>query len=200
MKKIMAIIAATLLIWGCDSSNSLYDSIYIFDDEHTDLPAYTEWGYNTFGAYYDRDVFISGSNTPGKILVKDNKTVFSLAGHVTGDYYTDWNLTLKFVLSGYSPAKYDDLVSLNDSTINLTDPKVKVCIFADYVEDTVQVLSGELNIKRVQHLFVDKKSVEAILSGYFDLRVIKGVSPITISNGRFDVGIGNNNFYFLETK
>jgi hypothetical protein len=198
MKNILVIIASVaLLASGCDSSNNLYDSIYIFDEVYKDLPAYTEWGYNTFGAYYDRDVFISGSRTPAKILVKNNKTVLSLAGHVTGDYYYDPDMTLKFVFAGYSPSKYADLINLNDSTIDLTNPKIKVCIVAGGAEDTLDVLNGELFFKRVQHLYVDKKSTEAILSGYFHLQIMKDGTPETISNGRFDLGIGNENFYAL---
>lgn len=58
-----------------------------------------------------------------------------------------------------------------------------------------EILEGELNFKRVQILQVDKKVVEAILSGYFDLKAIINGKPITVSDGRFDVGIGRDNFY-----
>ena len=33
------------------------NSVYIEDADIPGMPAYTEWGYNTFGAFYGRDLF-----------------------------------------------------------------------------------------------------------------------------------------------
>ncbi len=192
-KNFLLILSAVLLISGCTSSDNLDDSVYVYDEEYTDLPAYTEWGYNTFGAYYDRNLFISSDATPAKVLSKGGKTVFSLQG--TYDIYG--SMTVKFVLDGYSPAKYADLVSLNDSTIDLANPKCKVCLLLNGIEDTLNILNGQLYIKRAQHLLVNKESVEAILSGYFQFQMLNDCTPSTISHGRFDVGIGYDNFYKL---
>jgi len=189
-KNFLLILSAVLLISGCASSDNLEDSIYIYDQEFTNLPAYTEWGYNTFGAYYDRALFISSDATPGKVLSAGGKTVFSLQG--TYDIYG--SMTVKFVLNGYSPAKYSDLVSLNDSIIDLANQKCKVCLLLNGEEDTLNILNGQLYIKRVQHLLVNKESSEAILSGYFQFQMLKDGNPSTISHGRFDVGIGYDNF------
>jgi hypothetical protein len=194
MKKLIIIIAVATLLAGCSSSYELNESVYIYDEEFTDLPAYTEWGYNTFGAYFDRNVFISGSTIPAKVISTDGKTEF----YLLGEYYNNYNsidMSLKFVLNGYTPATYPDLVSLNDSTIDLTSDECAVCLSIDGIMDTLQIINGELNFKRVQHLYVDKKSVEAILSGYFQLQFLLDGVPSTISNGRFDVGIGYDNFY-----
>jgi hypothetical protein len=194
MKKLIILVAVAVLLAGCTSEYQLDKSVYIYDEEFTDLPAYTEWGYNTFGAYYDRNLFISSGTIPAKVICNNGKTAFSLIGEYTHNGYTD-EMTLKFVLDGYSPAAYPDLVSLNDSIIDLSDPGCMVCMAQYGTEDTLQIINGELNFKRVQHLYVDKKSVEAILSGYFHFQFLIDGVPSTISNGRFDVGIGYDNFY-----
>ncbi len=185
-----------LSIAGCSSDYELNKSVYIYDDEFPDLPAYTEWGYNTFGAYYDREVFISNEKVPAKIVVSNNTTAFALYGELESDSYEE--TSVKFVLSGFNPAGYVDLVSLNDSVIDLPDSGCKVCITRFGIEDTLDIISGKLQIKRAQHLLVDKKSVEAILSGFFEFRAIYNTEPITLSEGRFDVGINKNNFYLLQ--
>jgi hypothetical protein len=192
-KNLLFIISGALLFTACSSSDNLEGSVTIYDDEYTDLPAYSEWGYNTFGAYYDRNVFISDNATPAKVLSKGGVTTFSLQG--AHEIYGD--MTLKFILKDYSPAKYADLVSLNDSTIDLANSKCKVCMVMGGKEDTVNILNGTLYIKRAQHLYVNKESVEAILSGYFQFQMIKEGTPSTLSHGRFDVGIGYDNFYKL---
>ena len=71
----------------------------------------------------------------------------------------------------------------------------RCAFFYHGVEDTLTIIDGELYFKRVQHLLVDKRSVEAILSGYFQFKTLVDGKPITLSNGRFDVGIGYENFY-----
>jgi hypothetical protein len=193
MKKLILIIPAVVLfISGCSSSDNLDNSVYIYDEEYTDLPVYTEWGYNTFGAYLDRDVFISGSSIPAKVFSTGNTTTFALYGTLTGDYN---QMILKFILEGYKPAEYKDLVSLNDSTINLAGSLCKVCLTLNGEEDTLHILNGELYFKRVQHLYVDKQSAETIMSGYFQLQMLIDGTPSTISHGRFDVGISYDNFY-----
>jgi hypothetical protein len=60
---------------------------------------------------------------------------------------------------------------------------------------TANILSGELTFKRAQNLLVDEKQVEVILSGYFEFKALIDNEPVTISNGRFDVGISPDNFY-----
>lgn len=193
MRKFLFIIAAATFLTGCESSYNLRSSVYIYDDEFTDLPAYTEWGYNTFGAYYDRSVFISDEDTPATVLCHDNKTAFTLDGELRENFGDEMSVT--FILTCFEPGKYSDLVILNDSTIDLADESCKVCLFYHGVEDTLNIIDGELYFKRVQHLLVDKKSVEAILSGYFQFKTLIDGKPITLSNGRFDVGLGYENFY-----
>ena len=42
---------------------------------------------------------------------------------------------------------------------------------------------------------VDKQQYEIILSGVFDFQALINNEPTSISMGRFDVGIANDNFF-----
>ena len=104
-------------------------------------------------------------------------------------------MLITFTLPGSLPEQYADLAVFNDSIIDLTDAACQVFVTIDTVKYAADILDGELNFKRVQILQVDKKLVEAILSGYFDFKAIINGKPVTVSDGRFDVGIGTDNFY-----
>jgi hypothetical protein len=90
------------------------------------------------------------------------------------------------------------MVALNDSVIDLKDPLCIVEMTGSFITKPVQILSGSLYFKRVQSLSVDKQHIEAIVSGYFEFKAIINDKPVTISEGRFDLGIGSDNFYFNE--
>jgi hypothetical protein len=183
---------------ACMNDNELERSIFIYDPEDMNLPAYSEWGYNTFGAYYDRDIFISSNGLiPAKIGVSDTSMTYMLNGQLghLDEYYFYHDMEVSFTLSGFIPAKYEDLAALNDSVIDLSDPHCQVTITVDNSKETVKILEGGLHFKRVQILYVDERKVEAILSGYFDFKAIVSDKPVTISDGRFDVGISHDNFY-----
>ena len=193
---ILTLISAFLI--ACMKENELKKSVFIYDPENIDLPAYSEWGYNTFGAYYDREIFVSNNElVPAKIIVSDTSFSFLLDGQKgTYDYYSGYQeMLLSFTLSGLMPAHYADLALLNDSIIDLTNSTCNVFVTIDTVKYTADILEGELNFNRVQLLQVDKQQVEAILSGYFEFKAIINHKPVTISDGRFDVGIGPDNFY-----
>lgn len=69
MKKFIYILAIAATLCGCFKESDLKKSIFIPDPDDSRLPAYTEWGYNTFGAYFDRDIFIYTDNTtPFKLI------------------------------------------------------------------------------------------------------------------------------------
>jgi len=199
MKRQIFIFSTIVLIFiGCSKENELKKSVFIYDPEFTDLPEYSEWGYNTFGAYYDRQVFISNNElVPAKIVVSNNSMSFILDGQKEGpDYYGNYTeMSMTFKLPGFSPEQYDNLAILNDSTFDLKNPAIQVLVSIDTIEYLADILSGELNFKRAQNLQVDKKQVEVILSGYFEFKALINNKPVTISDGRFDVGIGPDNFY-----
>ena len=87
--KNLPFIIVLLLVFACSSDTALKKSIYIPDEEFPELPKYSEWGYNTFGAYYDRQAFTSTSeDVPVKVINKAGKTSFVFAGR-KGPKYSD---------------------------------------------------------------------------------------------------------------
>ena len=199
MKKQLFILTTLILVFsGCAKENELKKSVYVPDAEFTDLPAYSEWGYNTFGAYFDRDIFVSNNRTvPSKVIVSNDTISFILNGQKgESDYYHDSKeMTMTFKLSDFSLVQYSDLTIFNDTTLDLKNPLYKVLVTIDTMKFTANILSGELTFKRAQNLKVDKEPVEVILSGTFDFKAIINSKPVTISDGRFDVGISPDNFY-----
>jgi hypothetical protein len=201
MKKLIlnSLIGIFILFISCSKETELKKSVFIPDEDYPDLPAYTEWGYNTFGAYYDRELFIyNESEVPVKAVNTGGKTSFTFKGQKgSSDYYsydyTDMSLIFDFI--GFAPQSYSDLVVLDDISVDLTDPACKVSVLIDTSKYEADILNGTINFKRAQNLLVDKKEIEVILSGTFEFQaVIKG-EPVSITLGRFDVGIGPDNFF-----
>jgi len=189
-----SILKLTILIMilsGCSQDFNLQKSVFINDVNNPGLPEYSEWGYNTFGAYIDREVFVSTENEqPAKIIV--NKDTLNLLLKGKSDSET---ITLKFSIIGNVPADFVGLISLNDSTIDLTNSKCIVTLTKKLTSKRLTVYEGNLFFKRVQTLYVDKTLTESILSGTFNFKTIIDGEPIAFSNGRFDLGIGYDNFF-----
>lgn len=183
----------TLLLSSCSNEDyHLNKSIFIEDTTSPGLPIYSEWGYNTFGAYIDRVPFVSDRvNLPAKVIV--NPDTFNLI--LNGNMNNTQPVKLTFKILGYSPATYADLISLNDKNFNLQSENCIVTLTENDKTSTLKIINGELKFIRVQKLFVDKVLTKSILSGTFSFQTFKGNDPITISNGRFDLGIGYDNFY-----
>jgi hypothetical protein len=199
-KSISGIIMMMMLMVSCNEYD-LSKSIFIPDKENPDLPAYSEWGYNTFGAYYDREPFVNhNSVVPAKVITTGGTTSFMLIG-ILGSYKFYYNspdrpgVTFTIELPGFSAQTRADLLELNDVVINLSDPLCNVHFTINGHEKQVEILSGSLHFKRVQNLIVDKEPTMIILSGTFLLQALIDGVPSSISEGRFDVGIGNDNFF-----
>lgn len=198
---ILLLSAIILFLAGCKKEYELKKSVYISDPDFPNLPAYSEWGYNTFGAFYDRDVFISNNKSvPAKVITDSNSISFILDGQKGDNYYYYYEyvhheMIMTFNLSGIRSTQYSDLTKLNDTIIDLTNPFCQVSISIDSVKYNVEILSGELNFKRAQFLQVDEVPAEVILSGYFECKAVLKDQPFTISDGRFDVGISTDNYY-----
>jgi len=198
MKNILFIFCAALFIFiGCSKDHKLDKSVFISDTEFTDLPAYSEWGYNTFGAYYDRTPFISNNSIlPAKVSIHNNSMSFDLDGQkefVNSYGYSEMVITFK--MEGITPADYTGLLQFNGTVHDLTKSGTLVLVTVNNIQDTAVILNGELKFKRAQNLLVDKQQIEVILSGTFGFRALINDKPITISEGRFDVGISPDNFY-----
>jgi hypothetical protein len=195
--KILIIPIVIFLTTGCKKDKELSNSVYISDAENPELPVYSEWGYNTFGAYYDRIPFISNNDAvPVKIIVTNDSTSFVFQGQKGPyDYYSNNAMSLIFKIKGFLPDSYNDLIILNDTLIDLKNPAIRVTVKMDASEYDATIISGHLEFKRAQNLIVDKKEVEVILSGHFEFQALINNEPIAISDGRFDLGIGPDNFF-----
>lgn len=200
MKRIIILLIATsLLAAGCSLDNDLKKSIMIYDPEYPELPIYSEWGYNTFGAYFDRDIFISNdTDVPAKLVATSTQATLTFAGSKNpyGSFGSDSYMALAFTFTGFSPKVPTDLAELHNRTFDLTSPSVQVTVWINGTQHTPRIFSGTLFVKRYQNLFVDKKLEEVILSGLFEMRMELNGKPLTLSNGRFDVGISPDNFFY----
>jgi hypothetical protein len=181
-----------MLLASCEPDKELNDSIYVADKEYPDLPAYTEWGYNTFGSYIDREIFEYSDAVPAKVITSQGKTTFMLKGKK--GYSTDMSLT--FNLSGFTAQTYSDLAQLNDTTFDLADTSNHVTLRLYNNNADMQVFNGQLQFKRAQLLYIDDVPSRVILSGYFHLQGLIESEPVSIYYGRFDVSIAEGiNFY-----
>lgn len=179
---------------SCDKLDdfNLSSTIFIEDQYYPGLPIYSEWGYNTFGAYIDRKVFVSTSDDlPVKVIVNPDTVHMIFRGRM-GSYPVD----LKFSIKGFSPETYYDLTLLDDTIINLKENGRAVSLKIGNETTELNLIEGELIIKKVQRLYVDEELSRSIMSGYFNLKTFLNNEPISISQGRFDFGVGYENFYY----
>lgn len=191
------LILTVLLFAACSRTDDfrLSSSIFIPDRDNPGLPVYSEWGYNTFGAYLDRTPITSDDLLmPVKVIVKENSCQLAFTGRFESKYQ---EFTLAFYLIDYTPKTFYDLLSLNGKQFNLTDEEVMV-VFHENRSDTLRVMEGELNVKRVQQLLVDKEEKKVVLSGTFSLKSDSDDKPVSISSGRFDVGVDDRNFFMTQ--
>jgi hypothetical protein len=201
MKRSVTVIITMMLLMVSCNEYDLSKSIFIPDKANPDLPAYSEWGYNTFGAHYDREPFVNdNSAVPAKVISTGGITSFMLIGRL-GPYSRYYNygdqsaVTLSIKLPAFFVESRFDLLGLNDVIIDLNDPLCEVRLTINSLEKQVEILSGSLHFKRVQNLIVDKEPTMIILSGTFLMRALIDGVPSSISDGRFDVGIGDDNFF-----
>ncbi len=195
----LALVSFLLLMSTC-AKDDLERSIFIRDPEYPELPAYSEWGLNTFGAFIDRIPFISNEiETPAKVSSYPEKTAFQFSGQ-KGINYVSYSpgypaFFIKFILPLEKPATYYDLTALHNSSWDLTDPDVVVTMAEEGAPDTLEILNGTLHFVRAQRLLVDQVPTQAILSGVFEFNANHDGSPLSVSNGRFDVGVSDHNFF-----
>jgi hypothetical protein len=196
MKKYI-FIAIIIALCSCSKEHNLDESIWVSDSEYNGLPEYSEWGYNTFGAYYDRASFVSDTRTPATIFISKDTLGFNLKGILKSKTPQAITLTFKIANANWNINDYTSLVLLNQKSFDLTQTNCRVSFRDEFgVENILKISNGNLDFKRAQHLFVDGQSAEAILSGEFEFTFIQnGVDIIPVTNGRFDVGISTSNFY-----
>jgi hypothetical protein len=200
---IFKIIAAMMILSSsCKKDSEMDRTIFFFYEEDASLPAYTEWGYNSFGAMYDNRTYFLVSNNivPCKILYKEGDLRFTLSGIFRAEkpskYGTEKEeVTLSISFPEKTIIHYSDLLMLNNKKIDLSDDDCVVKIIRGKNERTLEVKDGNLHFKRAQLLYIDDVPNRVILSGVFELRFLENEFPTVISDGRFDVGINDNVFY-----
>ena len=191
MKKIYFILIISALIVSC-SSDQMDDTVFISDENDRNLPAYSEWGYNSFGAVYERDYFLASNKiVPCKITYKNNQLQFLLSGL----FAKDEPMALLFTFPAPEIPNIKELAQLHDYEIDLANSKVTVTMMReDEPTEILDVTGGILHFKRVQLLSIDDKFNRVILSGVFNVRFSLNDFPAAFSDGRFDVGITNDCF------
>ena len=192
-KYICMILLFPLAISSCAKMEdfNLSGTVFIEDPYYPGLPIYSEWGYNTFGAYIDRKPFISTmDDLPVKIIVNTDTLHLILRGRMGSE-----NVDLKISIKGLAPATYFDLTELGNSTFNLKESGRAVSLKIGNLTTVLTLIEGELQVTKVQRLYVDEEPARTIMSGYLNLKTFLNNEPIAISHGRFDLGIGYENFY-----
>ncbi len=189
-------LSAILLVNCSDDYEASYyldDSIFIPDPEIPGLPIYSEQGCNTFGVRLDREnILYDPGNYPLKVIVKNDTSSFIFDGHSS---YSDYKIT--FLIDDLSPTEESGLMELDQVAYDLESDNISIEI--QDCGETIQpeIISGGLNFKRVQNLYVDDVYKGVILSGIFNFKVIIDGTPFAFSDGRFDVIVGYSNFYVL---
>lgn len=201
-----------LFFASCDNEDDEWErTIYVPDPNDEELPAYTELGYNSFGAKYDRNYFAvnSGIEPCQFILTADGDVNFVLKGMVSdygmdNGYYSlsEKKMELSFRWKTTDKIKtYQDLFLLNKKEFDLTDGTCQVFMtLNDSVSTEIKPDAGSLIFSRAQLVFIDKKIKTAIVSGYFSMKYLD-VDKDEIHNikeGRFDLGVADRNFYYKE--
>ncbi len=213
MKKYIFVLLALVapFLSSCDGiHDDFVSTIWIDDPDCPGLPMYTEWGYNSFGAYVNGVAFAADSEYNSETLSSVVSHGDELSITLRAEPRHVWNAVREeFVrvdgdsISFKIPYDHINVVSqlsdLHNTTYDLASDDCSVVIFHD--EQTrgesveLNVDEGTLFIKRVQMLYVDGYQKEAILSGTFMMKgkaMVNGKERyIEVIDGRFDLGVSN---------
>lgn len=184
------------LIGNCVDDGDLHRTIFIRDKNYPDLPQYSEWGYNTFGAFINDEVFISGNYywNPASLSSVDTNMILSFQGEKISNEKDTSDMIMNFIFPRNSPWDRQYMLSLNNTMIDLSTSSAQVIILSDTTAYPVTVHSGELQFTRVQSLMVNNVPEETIFSGTFEFEGLMNGSPVSVTHGRFDVGVSYFNY------
>jgi hypothetical protein len=189
MTRLIHIIFLVVMFARCGDDPELHSSIFIRDIQNPDLPEYSEWGYNAFGAFYGTSVFISHTSPVSYITTTDSSMSFILSGIIINESNDTSAMSVTFVIPGYSPDTYPDLVELSGLVIDLKQPSCQVIISTNSDTFNAIIGSGELFFRHVRNVYIDQNPKEAILSGTFNFEALVNGQMVEVRLGRFDVGI-----------
>ncbi len=199
MKRINTFILTIVILVVATACDTRFDyhlsrSIFVPDKDNPGLPIYSEKGYNSFGVYWGLYPFTSQSyEEPSQVVVRGDSCHILFYGKA--DYST---YTLTFSIPDFKPNSYVDLLSLNGKRYNLKEEKCVVSLLTASNSLSLEILEGEFNIQRAQNLYVDNVLTSVVLSGTFSFKALLNNAPTSFQNGRFDMGYGNENFFFLQ--
>ncbi|MCW3804412.1 hypothetical protein [Plebeiibacterium marinum] len=185
----------TLFVIAC-TTDELYleDSIVISDPEIPSLPIYSELGYNTFGVRYNRESITGNSyDYPLTVMVENGATSLIFKG--SQSYSNKFTFTFKL---SEAMASREALLTLGGKKYNLDSDNIAVSLVENNEEKSLEIISGEFEIKNAQKMLVDDEEKGVILSGVFQFQAKVDGEPASFSYGRFDVVIGYSNFYNLD--
>lgn len=208
MKKLCILLSVATLLTACYYDESLDSTVFIPDKDDPNLPAYTEWGYNSFGALYERQYFYStGYIVPCKILYRQDSLSVMFQGALA---YEEASLTFTFTpidtVTGLAQPvnSLTDLACLNGYRIDLAKDASVVLKVERFQEnmtstvlksDTLNVQEGYLHVKRYQEIYVDDRFSRIVLSGEFAFSILREDNFVeAFKYGRFDVGISSGDF------
>jgi hypothetical protein len=192
-----------LLLSTCGEYYEMEETIFVADANDKNLPAYTEWGYNSFGAIFERRYFFSTNDiVPCKITIQDGMMTFALSGRTgvrnpqSQNYYSsstsNENTILLFTFPVAEPMNvYQDLLTLHQKKVDLTDVSCELKMLNNSNLEDITLLSGNLFFKRAQLVRINDKENRVILSGTFEFAFLRNQLPEIMSEGRFDVGIAH---------
>ena len=195
MQRFTILFIAILFFSACTRTIGVKDlgTVFIPDPNDPQLPAYSETGMNTLGAYHNNKPWTSNNNGFGSVVVgyEQDSIIVGLRG-APGFY------EVKFLIPKHTVGRLEDLVFLNDSTFDLSDSNFKVKID----NDLIKIQSGNFSIKRCRKLVVNSSATSndqyvnngVIISGTFDLSGSGSNGPVALSKGRFDLVVVNEDF------
>jgi hypothetical protein len=198
MKKLAYLLLVAAALCACSRESDLKKSIFVPDPDDNRLPAYSEWGYNTFGAHidddannYNYDVFIYNDDfTPLNIAANGSYTEFQFYGSLYDDYrHNDDPVTLIFRSTSIHPTTAEDLMEQNNKTYQLNTSDFAVYLKSGGISTKLTITSGTLTFQRVQKVLVDKRYTEMILSGYFEFSGSANGNTFHFTDGCFDIGV-----------
>ncbi len=203
-----AIVLLILVLPACSLRPELEESVFKPDPAYPDLPRYSEWGYNTFGAYYNKQPFVSLTRqkypNAVEIEVEGDTIYFSLSGQWKSNSFGTVLQTMTIRFTGYRAKSFADLDILNGVTLDLTSPSSSIDMPLDPVPPlytsaaVAKVNSGTFVIRRAQRLYLDDVLQETILSGEFQFEGTLLNEPFSVTNGRFDLGIDSTMVHLLR--
>ena len=201
MKQLIFILGlCSWLFAACDDDDRIDCTIWIEDEHNHHLPAYTQWGYNTFGARVNDGYFVSqryGYRSACRFESENDTLSFELIGYNSYYYYDDNIISsISFIFEHPHVIDYGELKSLSNKTLDLASEDVFVGIKTKDSDKQLIVERGTLKFNNVLILRIDEEEEEAVVSGTFEIygRTDDG-EKYHITKGRFDLGVSERNLF-----